>query len=99
MIGDGDRPGVRVAWSAGAVTGRRGSAGSGWPRRRDLVSRVVLVVAVVLLGAGRVLTRLRAALSPSESSVGPQSILHLPSRVYACLGPPLKTACLTDAFT
>ena len=32
--------------SVGAITGRRGGAGSGWLRRRDPVSRVVLVVAV-----------------------------------------------------
>ena len=36
-------------------------------RRRDSVSGVVLVIAVVLLGAGRALTRLGAALSPSQS--------------------------------
>ena len=47
----------------------------------------MLVVAVVLLGARRVLTHLRAALSPSESSVGPQSVLRLSSRVYTCLAP------------
>lgn len=46
---------VRAAWSPGAVTGQLSSAG--WPRR-DPVSRVVLVVAVVLRGAGRGLTRL-----------------------------------------
>jgi hypothetical protein len=44
------------ARSLGAVTGQRGGAGSG--RRRDPVSGVVLVIAVVLLGAGRALTRL-----------------------------------------
>ena len=50
MIGDDDPPGVRAAWSAGAVTDRRGGAGSGWRRgRRGPVSGVVLVVAVLLL--------------------------------------------------
>ena len=45
----------------------------GWPRRRrDPVSRVVRVVAVVLLGAGRALTRLGAARCPSKPSVGPR---------------------------
>jgi hypothetical protein len=53
------------ARSLGAVTGQRGSAGSA--RRRDPVSGVVLVIAVVLLGVGRALTRLGAALSPSQS--------------------------------
>jgi hypothetical protein len=92
MIGDADPPGVRAAWSPGAVPGQRGSDGSGWPpRRRDPVSGVVPVVAVVLLRAGRVLTRLGAALCPSDCSLGPRSVLQLPSRVYACLGPPSKT--------
>jgi hypothetical protein len=34
------------------MTGRRGGARSGWLRRRDPVSRAVLVVAVALVGVG-----------------------------------------------
>jgi hypothetical protein len=52
VIGDADPAGVRAGWSPGAVTGQRGSAGLGWPRRRRAqVSGVVLVVAAVLRGA------------------------------------------------
>ena len=85
MMRDGDPPGVRATWSPGAMTGQRGGANSGWPRRRDLMSRVMLVVAVVLPGAGRVSTRLGAALCPSEPSVVPTVCCPLPSRVDACL--------------
>ena len=45
-------PGVRAAWSPGAVTGQRGRAGSGGPRRCDPVSGVVLVVAVACWARG-----------------------------------------------
>jgi hypothetical protein len=56
-----------------------------WPSpTRSPGGRVVLVVAVALLGASRVLTR-SGALSPSESSVDPKSVLLLSSRAYACL--------------
>ena len=52
----------------GTVSGQRGSAGSG--RRRDPVSGVVLVIAVVLLGAGRALPRLgRRCLRRSASVI------------------------------
>jgi alpha-D-ribose 1-methylphosphonate 5-triphosphate synthase subunit PhnH len=59
----------------GAVSGQRCS-GSG--QRRDPVSGVVLVIAVVLLGAGRALTRLgRRCLRRSASVVRslPQSFI------------------------
>ena len=58
------------------------------------MSRVVLVVAVVLLGAGRALARLEGPLSPSESSAGPQSVFHLSSQVDACLVAVQKTVSL-----
>jgi hypothetical protein len=48
---DGDPPGVRAAWSPGAMTGQRGSAGR-VPRRCDPVSGVVLVVAVACWARG-----------------------------------------------
>jgi len=48
----GDLPGVRAAWSLGAVSAQRGSAGSEWPRRSGPVSGVVLVVAVACRAQG-----------------------------------------------
>ena len=51
----------------------------------------MLVVAVVLLGAGCMLTRPGAALRPLESSAHPQSVLPHSSRMYASLVRSLKT--------
>jgi hypothetical protein len=50
---DGDPPGVRAAWSPGAVTGQRGSVSSGWPRRRDPVSGARAGGGRCLLGVAR----------------------------------------------
>jgi hypothetical protein len=54
-LGDADPPGVRAAWSPGALTGQRRSAGVA--AARPGVEGVVLVGRGCLAAAGRALTR------------------------------------------
>jgi hypothetical protein len=73
-----------AAWSPGAVSAQRGSAGRSGRGGASLVSGVVLVVAVVLLGGGADPPGGRRRL-PSEFVRWSAVVIHLPSRVYACL--------------